>query len=106
MKGYARDVVPVGTKTLEGKPYRICTMSIYVKATPIIAKAECKDDYGNLSFRNITDDKGKVYTLFNDTIIAQGSVFINITSGANTIGYFFSDEDAGTSEEWQSIGGN
>ena len=100
MRVNARDVVQVGMVNLDNVEYRICTMTLYGKATVDDAKANATDKSGNLSFTSKTKD-GESYSLFNDTVIAQGSVYVDITKDASKRYWLFSQDDAGTTDEWQ-----
>ena len=100
MKVYARDVQQVGMLSINKKNYRICTMTLYGKGTIATAQSTAVDDNGNLSFTHKTAE-GKEYAMFNDLVIAQGSVYVNITKDADPLYNLYSEDDVGTSEEWQ-----
>lgn len=102
MKVYSRDRVECGKLNYNKKQYQICTMTLFGKGDIETAKEEATDSQGNLSFTHIEVD-GRTYALFNETVIAQGTVYVNIEGEADPRAYFFSDDDAGTDDEWQGI---
>ena len=97
----ARDLDQYGMKTINRKSYPIKTMTIWGKGDTDTAKTTGTDEKGNLMFNYKTDSDGNKYLLFGDTIVALGSIYIDITRGTSKRSSFFSEDDIDTSDEWQ-----
>ena len=97
----ARDLEQYGMKTIDRKNYPIKTMTIWGKGDIETAKANGTDEKGNLMFNYKTDSNGNKYLLFGDSIVALGSVYIDIAKGTSKRVSYFSEDDIDTSDEWQ-----
>ena len=96
----SRDLEQYGMKTIDGKQYPIKTMTLWGKGSIETAKSTALDEKGNPLFNYKTSD-GTTYLLFADTIVALGTVYIDITTGTTKRVSYFSEDDVNSAGEWQ-----